>query len=274
MQMKEQVAIQNLLQEKFMEIQRGNPRYSLRAYARRVGVHVGALTYIINGKRNVSKKLAERITTKLLIEPQLRSEILALFPDKIKYRKTIRAGRDPEARETTGTRYLELNAMQFKIAAEWEHFAVLSLVNCADFEGSCEWISKRLAIPPTKARRVVERLLDLGLLTRSGDGTLSRSKVSYQTSDEVAEISVKKHHEQSLDLAKESLFRDDVKIRDFTTLTMAIDPSRLKAAKDRIRGFEDELSDLLESGNREEVYRLSVQLFPLSRIESDKGVNK
>ena len=80
--MKEQVAVQRLLREKFSEIQRGNPRYSLRAYARTVDVHVGALTYIINGKRNVSRSLAERIAQRLLLDPQERSELLTFFPRK------------------------------------------------------------------------------------------------------------------------------------------------------------------------------------------------
>lgn len=260
--MKEQLAIQNLLRERFAEIQRGNPSYSLRAYARKVGVHVGALTYIINGKRNVSKTLAERIARKLLLDPQQRAELLSLFPEKTKYRKFA----DPV--DTNEPRYLELSAAQFKIAAEWEHFAVMSLANCADFEGSADWISKRLGITPTRSRQVVDRLLQLGLLDMNDAGKLSRSKKSYRTSDDVAEISIKRHHEQSLELAKESLLRDDVSIRDFTSVTMAIDPKKLSVAKERIRNFEDELSDLLESGHRTAVYRLSMQLFPLSKIES------
>jgi uncharacterized protein (TIGR02147 family) len=266
--MNEQVAIQNLLRERLTEIQRSNPNYSLRAYARKLSVHVGALTYIINGKRNVSKVLAERITQKLLLDPQQRSEILSLFPDKVKYRK---ATNSPPGLEP---RYLELSAAQFKIAAEWEHFAIMSLANCERFEGKPEWIADRLAITPTKARQALKRLIQVGLLDQDAQGRITRTQKSYRTADDIADVSLKKHHEQSLELAKESLFRDDVKTRDFTTITMAIDPKKVDQAKDRIRQFEDEMSDLLESGQRAEVYRLAVQFFPLSRIESEIGANK
>src|SRR5271156_6091657 len=102
--MKEQIAVQKVLREKLAEIQCGNPRYSLRSYARKVGVHVGALTYIMNGKRNVSRDLAERIAARLLLDPQQRAELLGLFPEKIKYRKAA------NAHETLEPRYLELNA--------------------------------------------------------------------------------------------------------------------------------------------------------------------
>lgn len=257
--MKEQLALQNVLRTKFAEIQRQNPRYSLRAYAKKVGVHVGALTYIMNGKRNVSRKLAERMARRLLLDPQERSEVLGLFPEKRK--------RPVQGTEAFEPRYLELKASEFKIAAEWEHFAVMSLARCKDFVSTPEWIARRLGISPTRAKQVVDRLLQLGLLQSDSKGKWTRSKQSYRTTDDVADLSLKKHHEQTLDLAKESLFRDGISIRDFTSLTMAIDPRKIGETKELIRNFEDQASEILESGHPTEVYRLSVQLYPLSKIQ-------
>jgi uncharacterized protein (TIGR02147 family) len=263
---KEQIAIQKLLQGKLLEIQRQNPRYSLRAYAKKVGIHVGALTYILNGKRNVSRKLAERIAHRLLLDPQERSELFSLFPEKRKYRKPgVLLEGAPESR------YLEFSASQFRICAEWEHFAVMSLLRCEDFKSNVSWIAKRLGITETRTRTVIDRLLQLELLELNSNGNLSRSSKKYRTPDDVADVSLKKHHEQSLDLAKESLYRDNISDRDFTTVTMAIDPKKFSMAKELIRKFEDELSDVLESGHSTEVYRLSMQLFPLTRLENKKG---
>ena len=261
--MKEQIAVQNLLRGKLSDIQRTNPHYSLRAFSKKVGVHVGALSSILNGKRNVSRELAERISKRLLLDPQERSEVLSLFPEKRSYKK-------PGMSIDTSPRYLELSASQFKISAEWEHFAVMSLLNCEDFKDSSEWIAQRLGITESRAKQIVDRLLQLELFTRDKSGRLTRSKKSFRTTDDIADVSLKRHHEQSLDLAKESLHRDSVKVRDFTTLTLAIDPSKLSTAKELIRKHQDELSDLLESGTRTEVYRLSVQLFPLSKLGEEK----
>lgn len=261
--MKEQLAVQKLLVEKLAEVQRQNPRYSLRAYAKKVGVHVGALSSILNGKRNVSRDLAERITRRLLLDPQERSEILSLFPEKRKYRKA-----STEKTDSVDPRYLEFNASQFKIAAEWEHLAVMSLVNCDDFQNKTEWIARRLGITENRARQVVDRLLQLDLFELDAEGNLTRSKQSYRTSDDIADISVKKSHEQSFELAKDSLHRDPVSIRDMTSVTMSIDPSKISMAKELIRKFQDELSDMLETGKRTEVFRLSMQLYPLTKIET------
>ena len=270
---KGQVAIQNLLRVRLAEIQKTNPRYSLRSYAKKVGVHVGALSHIFNGKRNVSRELAERITRRLCLDPQERSEILGLFPARRRNRKPGTDLGSPEQGEVLQPRYLELSASQFKIASEWEHFAVLSLIHTKNFKSDAASIALRLGLTENRARQVVARLLELGLVELDSELKLRRTAQAFRTSDDVASLSMKKHHEQSLDLAKESLYRDSVEDRDFTTLTMAIDLKKLSTAKELIRKFQDELSDLLESGNQTEVFRLSVQLFPLTQLENKIGVS-
>lgn len=259
---KEQLAIQKLLRERLAGHQKSNPRYSLRAFAKRVGVHVGALTNVMSGKRNVSRKLAERIVTRLDLDPQERSEILSLFPDK---RRNSKSGVNQS--EVISPKYLALTAAQFRTMAEWEHFAVLSLLECSDFRSELDWISKRLGMTAARARQVIDRLTELGHIRAASDGTIELTHAGVRTSDDIADLSLKLHHSQGLDLAKESLYRDSVELRDFTAVTMAIDPEKLSVAKERIRKFQDELSDLLESGtSRTEVYRLSMQLFPLSTL--------
>jgi uncharacterized protein (TIGR02147 family) len=261
--MKEQIAIQNLLRTHLVELQSKNPSYSLRSYAGKVGVHVGALSSIINGKRNVSRELAERIARKLLIDPQIRTELLSLFPEKKKKKMS-------EDQDQMGSRYLEIEASQFKMISEWEHYAVLSLMNCKDFVDSPSWISQRLGISETRALDVLKRLLDLQLIKRNSEDKLVRVRTSIRSSDDTVNLSLRKSHEVTLDLAKESLNRDSVHERDFTYVTMAIDPRNMSEAKEMIRKFQDDLSDLLESGSRTEVYRFSTQLFPLTKLNTKK----
>jgi uncharacterized protein (TIGR02147 family) len=261
--MQAQMAIQKLLTERLSEAQAKNPGFSIRAFSTRVGVHFAALSAILAGKRNVSRKLATRIADRLYLDPQERAELLALFPEpKASARRGVSAG------EVLAPTYLQLNAQQFRVAAEWEHFAVLSLLQCSEFRSEIEWIARRLALTEARAKAVVSRLLELGLLTIDADGVLSRSEKNYRTPDDTADVSLKKCHEQTLELARESLYRDSVTERDFTSVTVAVDPKNLRTAKEMIRKFQDDLCDRLEDGTRTEVYRLSVQLFPLSTLSA------
>lgn len=256
--MKEQLAIQNLLRSHLVELQSKNPQYSLRSYASKVGVHVGALSSIMNGKRNVSRDLAERVARRLLIDPQKRSEILEQFPEK---RKQKRANE-----ESISPRYLELEASKFKMIAEWEHYAVLSLMNTKDFQDDFKWISDRLGITEARTVEVIKRLLDVGLIKRNENDHLVRTQISVRSSDDTVNLSLRKSHESTLELAHESLNRDRVHERDFTYVTMAIDPKNMSVAKEMIRKFQDELAEVLESGNQTEVFRFSTQLFPMTKL--------
>jgi uncharacterized protein (TIGR02147 family) len=262
--MEEQLAIQTLLRENLLLAQSRNPKYSLRSFSRKIDIHFGALSSIMNGKRNVSKELAEKITRKLLIDPQKRNEILSLFPEKRKYRTLAEKEAAPEPK------FLEIEASEFRLIAEWEHYAVLSLVRTKNFKNNPEFVAERLGITVNRASEVIDRLLTLGFLKKSPKGSLIRIEANLRSSDDTVSMSVRKSHEENLELAKESLHRDSIHQRDFTSLTMPTDPAKMSKVKEMIRKFQDDLSDMLEGGEQTEVYRLAIQFFPLTRLSKQE----
>lgn len=259
--MKSQITLQNMLKERLQEAQKINPRYSLRAFSKKVGIHFATLSAIMNGRRVVSKKIAESIADRLGLNPQERSELLSLFPEPKSKLKNLFEGEEPKK-----SNYKRFTEEQFPIAQEWEYFATLSLLQCNDFESSSAWVANRLGISIERAQDVIGRLIAVGLINVDENGKYVRSSENYCTTDDVAQTILKKSHEQSFHLAKESLHRDPVDKRDFTAVTVAVNPNNMRTAKELIRKFQDDLCDKLEEGSRSEVYRLSIQLFPLSQI--------
>jgi uncharacterized protein (TIGR02147 family) len=102
-------------------------------------------------------------------------------------------------------------------------------------------------------------------------GALKRTTPKFRTTDDVADISLRRAHEQSLELAKRSLEQDPVSERDHTWVMFAMDPKKLAIAKEKIRRFQDELADLVEAGDQTEVYRLSMHFFPLTHLNQKLG---
>ncbi len=285
--MKEQLAIQTLMRNRYGELRAKNSSYSIRAFARKVGLNSGALSGIINGKRNVSAALARRICDRLMLDPQERMELLGLFPEKRNYQRSpsvqgshesLGVSKLSESSETPGfhegderpleATYLQLSAAQFRIVAEWQHFAILALMRTEGFSSDVHWIAKKLRLSQTKAEQAISRLISIGTVEKSTDGTLTRASKKFRTTDDIADVSVRRSHEENFDLLKASLERDSVKERDFTHDTLAIDPKNIGMAKELIRKFQDEFAKLVESGNRTEVYRLSMQFFPLSNLDN------
>jgi len=261
--MNEQLALQNLLRAKFSESRAKNPGFSVRAFARKLGVQAGATNELLKGERRASRKLAERIARNLLLDPTERHELLRHFPEKpAKSETRNRSG----VLDATGADTLRLSADQFHIIAEWTHFAILSLVRTHGFKASVKSIADRLGISQVRARSALDRLLRLGLLERAPGGRLVRSHARFATSDDVFNPSIQKAHLQDMELARESLARDPVGSRDFTSITLPVSPRLLPKAKEMIRRAQDEIAELLASEPATEVYRMSVYLFPLTRM--------
>jgi hypothetical protein len=80
-------------------------------------------------------------------------------------------------------------------------------------------------------------------------------------------------HQQNLALAAEALMRLPVELRDFTAMTIPLDPHLLPKAKTLIRQFQDDLAELLEAEPGTEVYKFCTQLIPLTqvRIREENG---
>ena len=269
--MEAQGAIQKLLREKFDESRNTNPQFSLRAFSARAGVSPGALSEILEGRRRVSSDLARRIAERLYLDPQDRAELLKLFPQKRAYKKREMDAVNEGARlnDEADKSYLRLSAARYRIIGDWEHFAILSLIKTRNFKADPAWIGKRLGISTKSAESAIERLLSVEMIEKTENGGLRRTSTRFRTQDDQLDYSLQRSHLRTLELAAESLKRDSVHQRDFTTVTLPIHPKKLSMAKELLRKFQDEFCVQVESDETTEVYRLSMQLFPLTRLDAE-----
>jgi len=238
------------LSNEYTKARAKNPSYSLRAFSNRLGIQVSALSEILNGKRVISKKMGHRILSGLGLSPIESENIL------------------------TGTSEGDesnLSLDYFKAISDWYYFAILSLAEIPNFEADPAWVAKRLNISNREAKIAIDRLIKLGMLVENEDGSYEASGIQYKTPTDILNASLKNHTVQTLELATDSVINDPVEERDFSTITMAIDPENLGEAKKMIKSFRKRLSKKLESGNKKEVYKLAIQLFPLSREYEEKS---
>jgi uncharacterized protein (TIGR02147 family) len=247
--------LRRLLQESLVQRQMRNPSYSIRAFSQALGINHSALSEIFNGKRKVGPKLARRLAQSLMLGTDAQDKLFEVRSKKAENERTAE----------------RLKADQFKLISDWYHFAILSLAEIKKFQSEPAWISERLGISRTQARDALDRLQRLGLL-RGKNGRLTPTGSSYDSPDGMADLAIQKTHAQYLDLAHRALELQDCDVRDFTGMTMAIDPKKLPEAKRRIRAFRHDLCEFLESGEKQQVYQFCIQLFSLSDFK--KGETK
>lgn len=237
-----------LLFEELASAQARNPHYSMRAYAKRVGIPQSAVSEILSGKRSLTQKYAHKILNAFSKSP---AEVQSFY--------------NPES-ENQGT-YRSLDMDTYHLIADWHYFAILSLAETADFRSSGSWIAQRLGISESLAREAIERLTKLDLLQyNSKKNKLSVTGESLAIASEISKPALKKACRQNLELATEALEETDFSERDFTAITLCFDLDRMDEAKKMIKNFRRNFSKAMESKNKKEVYKLSINLFPLTKV--------
>lgn len=223
--------------------QEKNPSYSLRAFAKFLGVNPTTLSLFLNGKRNISSNTLQKIVEKLQIDEGTQQSLCI--------------------EENNKNNYEELNFELLSTISDWFYFAILSLAETDGFKGDPRWIAKRLNISLEQAKTAFNRLIKYQLLVVDGEKIRPSGK-QLATTDQIMNMAVRRNHLQALDLARNSIENVDVEKRNFSAMTIATTPEKLEEAADKIRKFRRKITKFLESGEKKEVYRLSIQLFPLS----------
>lgn len=263
--MEAQTYLQKTLRERLDILKTKNNSFSLRAFARLLGVSPASLSEFLNGKRVLSPKMVMKLADRLCLTPDQFTEL---------NQKLTRDKKGIEHNPDSSKKIVQLQNDQYFLVADWHYYAILCLAETKEFESDSKWIAKRLKTSQKKISEALERLLRLGLMEYNSEGKLTYQDIELSTSDDIPNTSLKKRHTENLEAAKESLFCDDVLLRDFSFATLAIDPSKLPEAKKMIREFQDKLYDFLESGEKKEVYEICMQIFPRTNISKDEVYEK
>lgn len=238
------------LQQQFTDRCRRNPRFSLRAFARMLGTEPTSISQILAGKRKVSKKTITRICDRLSATPDLRSQFLPA--------KTAEAA-EPDFRQLT--------ADAFAVMADWHHYAILELTYVKGFQSHPRWIANKLSISQAEASIAVDRLLRLELLAQEKGRLVKTDAFLTNFKDGFTAPALKELQRQILQKGMEAIEFTKAEEKDITSMTMAVDLKQLPEARQKIKKFRRELSAFLEKGERELVYHLGIQLYPVSNKE-------
>ncbi len=234
-----------------------NSQYSMRSYAKYLNLNAPVLSEILKGNRAIPKSKLEAISTKLNLSPKE----IALFTQSNKNWKTV-FNEDIHSLDFT------LNEeVHFNIMAEWEHYAILSLTETKGFKSDIPWIAKKLSISEYRTKVCIDNLLHANLLElKNNIYTCTTSGV--KTTTDISSEALKKGRKQDLIIAEKAIDEIDVSLRDMSTIVFTLNKKLIPEIKDDIKKFRRKLAKKSESIPGEEVYKLSVQLFPLTKINN------
>ena len=187
---------QILLQELETRKER-NPHYSLRAFARDLGVGSTSLSDVLAAKRNFSRSNLDKISEKLCLSPEQRDAMLA----EVATKQTKKTKEEIER--------LQLAEAEFRLIADWYYLAILSLAETDTCSSESKDIAERLGITLKQVNDALATLLKMGLIDKK-DGILSATGLAISTTRDIPSRAIRKHHRDNLRLAENCL--EDVDI--------------------------------------------------------------
>lgn len=249
-----------------------NPRYSLRSFARALGLNPASLSRVLTGKRPLAWKAAQRLLKVLDLSPAEERSFLLSVVEESKSRKLQRLPSDLKQHlKGEVPQGMEVSFETFKTISDWEHYAIRQLTCVKGFRPQAKWIAGQLGITETQSKLAVERLLRVGLLKKE-NGTFKKTDDDLIVeSPNLTSSALKKHQKQLLQKAADSIENDPIDTRSMSSLTLAIDPAKLPLAKKMISDFEALLGEALSEGERNQVYQMQISFFPLQKSRGEKS---
>jgi uncharacterized protein (TIGR02147 family) len=265
---------QKILKEELMLRIDRNSHYSLRSFASALGLGSSALARVLSGKRSISIKVVDRILGYLELNANEQRLFLESVIEEKKSRGLKRVSPELKRRlesiafDSATESHHGVGLDEFRIIADWYHYAILELTFAKKFQSDPKWIARNLGISQMEAKLAVERLLSLELLEYR-NGVLKKTNWNLDTKDKTkTSLFHRKRQKQALEKSIHSLENDPIEERCHSSLTVCIDSKNLPIAKAKIQTAIWEIAQSLTPGTPERVYEVTINLFPIQKKEN------
>jgi uncharacterized protein (TIGR02147 family) len=261
------------LRDYYAEQKRLKPCFSHRYFCKRAGFKTSnVLKLAMEYKRNLSRSGAIKFTRAL----ELTKRECRYFETLVLYNQT----EDPKEKSECLSLLLEMKRKEdvrlvgpehYSVYAEWYTMVVREMVELPGYDGTDEWIAKRIcpSVSVKNVRQSMDALRKAGILKKDVKGKWKAADVAITTPVEVDSREVAHFNREMVRLAIESSFRFAKTRREISGLTLRTSQETFELIKRRIVEFKKEVLEMaMDDKNADKVYQFNVQLFPLLREES------
>lgn len=261
----ELTSYRDYLRRSFEDRISANPRYSLRAFARDIGLDPARLSLILSKKQGLSADIGRKIARKLSMSEQESNLFCLLIEAEHARNKVHRTIASAKARALVQNVAAPLSLDTFRIISDWYHFAILELASLDDFSLEVPQIAQALDLHSEVVMTAVERLKRVGLLAMRRGKLVPTEEFTFTGSGAPSDA-IKQFHAQMLEKALVALKTQSVEERDFSSITLAFDEELIPAAREHLKQFRRNFSKSIGNTKRKtSLYALNIQFFRISK---------
>lgn len=253
-----------------------NPRYSLRAFARDIGLSPSYLSQVLNGSRGLTGKKAPLVFKRLafsdldlkLFELEMKKEHSRADKTKRELQKQIDVA-------LLNRNTLTLPAAHFELMSGWFAMVLLQLFFLKDApleseEKFVKFAAKKMSLPAQVVEHTISVFSELGIIKKVNRG-LEPLHSSVWTNSEAPSTAIRAFHRQMIEQAISAIELQRMDERSLESLQLAVAKEDVPRMSEDIIKFSKILLRKYDRSNQragETVYGVNLQLFRL--IESDE----
>lgn len=247
--------------------QRKNPAYSMRAFARDLGMSAQKLNQVLKKKCGLSPQAASEIASKIGLTSSQRELFVALVESRHHRSRTVRElARNRVEKLLSRLDFEKIPKSSLNLFESWTLLAAYLLVDVDDFSSERSWIASRLGISAEQVREAYDKLFEAGLLTEV-DGKWKRSRVALDFSFDGSSKILQNYYRQLWARAEFTMEGERPENREFSASTISVSLDDVEFVRQEMEAFRKNLIQSIAKrpGNAERVYALTMQFFPLDR---------
>jgi uncharacterized protein (TIGR02147 family) len=251
-----------LLRERLRAAVRRNPRFSLRSFAKQLGIDHSTLSQVLRGRRRLSARALEAVGKRMGLSEEAVRSYSQIFRKKPNSRKLP---------ENIQSFHFDLDT--FQLLSVWHHYAILELTQVQGFKPDSRWIANTLGIAIEDVNIALQRLLRLGLLEMSEhDRWTDKSGDAEFHSASLTEAACNQMNQEIHELAVQAIKRIPNEHRVHRQMIVALDSRRLPRLRALADEFMKELRSLVsESDGKDDVYQVEISFFPVTTLKKPRG---
>ncbi len=243
-----------------------NKSYSLRAFSRDLKIAPQTLSNVLNNRHNISIERAKELAERLSFSSEETDFFVTMAEIECsrnkfqieKAKKKIKSLRDHS--------YLRnLESHQMNVLSDPLNSVFLQLMKTEAYDGSIDFLSKRLGIKGPQIEKKLKLLEKIGLVCHE-DGLYREKTSDFKVKSTLPSVQIQKYHRQVLKKAVKSVTENSMNNRLLHTTVAAIDEKTYSKIVQIIEEAQKHiLSEMKNSESKKAVYAFSMQFFPMEK---------
>lgn len=260
---------QQFLRDYYEEKKKGTSFFSYRYIGGKIGLDAGFLVKVLQGKMHLALKSVPKIVAYL----QFDNKESEYFETLVRYGRAV-SGNEVKFyfEKLLSLKSVDANALaesQYEFYQKWYYSAIRELIGFYEFQGNFSALAAKMNPPISakEAKKAVALLERLNLICKDETDRYRQTEKFITTSEKWKSAAIHSFQKETIRLAGESLDRLPKRLRDVSTVTIAVSHKDFDEIREKIADLRRSLLQMTNENDADCVYQINIQAISLTQVE-------